>query len=151
MFYVIDKFISPLITLGINVINKRIGKIYFEVDQWSCKMGRYDENGDYKTVTNVKDAENGGIVNFQVNIYNSHEYSISLKKIRISFVKESHMYDYKLNSLDILNLEPKKMIDLKLECNLTKEDLMKINGYKAVYFKFKDHKNKEIKKIIKTF
>lgn len=127
---------------------KRVGKTYFDFNNCLFEMGKWSFEGDYKIVHKANESQVGKY-SFEVNIYNSCEQPKSLKNIKIGFdIGNNNLYYYGLEDLEILNLEPKKMKKLNLKCNLKKEDLLKIEGFKAVYFTAQNHKNKEIKELI---
>lgn len=160
---IIGAVVGVVVTLVTTQLIKRIGKIYFDFYNWSFEMGKWNRNtGKYEIINEVNQAESGKCF-FEVNIYNGFDMPKALKNIKIRFDIGNDKYDYQLENcstkkysesgynidfLGILNLEPKKMIKLKLECNLKKEDLLNIKNFKTVYFIAQNHKNKKIKKII---
>lgn len=164
---IIGALLGVIITMIMNEYLKSKGKIKFYFDNYKTRyMGR-NEECCYAEVE-VEEEYETFEYDFNMQLLNTSENKKILRDIKLQFQIQGIVFEstpkdkdtnrryaggYKSDEINIINLKPKEITDIKVEGYISKRemDIIQLKDIDKVYFVAKDGNDKTVKKIIKDF
>ncbi|NRY59836.1 hypothetical protein [Clostridium beijerinckii] len=162
---IIGALMGVVATLITTQLIKSLGKIYFYFYDYNI---RYYGEGELGEVCEIEDINRADYCTYRLRIqlYNSSEIIKVLNDIKIEFVLEDKSVFSKPNNEDnmikhasyseykdfnFINIPPKELIEINITGSISTENIVDISRVQKIHFIAKNHKNKTIKKLIKSF
>lgn len=153
-------------TLITTEIIKSFGRIKFYF--YDCIFEYSGVNKEHGFEMLVEDAKEADSCDYKIRmqLYNSSESIKVLKDFQIEFVLENrNVYNKPHNEdefvkragfveytdFNLVNVPPKKMIEIKLTGSVSNEDMVEFSNMKSIYLCANNHNNKKVKQLIKKF
>lgn len=150
-------------TLITTQLIKNLGKIYFYFYGYDIKY--YGQN-EYHVHSEMEDLSKANSCHYKVRmqLHNSSEIIKVLKDMKIEFVLGEKSIFNKPNNEDnvvkragfnehrdfnFINISPKELIEININGNIHDNNMIEMSNVKKIYFIAQDHKNRNIKKLIK--